>query len=169
MHAPQPGPVDPWEFRRVVGRFATGVSVATTVHEGVAHGMTVNSLTSVSLDPVLVLICVERTASFHDPVVAAGHWALSVLSEDMEADSRFFATREHRGLDQFEGRAVRPGPVTGAPVFDRAIAVLECLTWAVYDGGDHSIVVGEVVGLDCPRDAAPLIYYRGGYRDLRND
>ncbi len=169
MHAAQPSPVDPWEFRRVVGRFATGVSIATVLHDGAAHGMTVNSLTSVSLDPVLVLICVERTASFHDPVLAAGPWALSVLGVDMEADSRFFATREHRGRDQFEGRAVRPGRITRAPVFDRAIAVLECVTWAVYDGGDHSIVVGEVAGLDVPREAPPLVYYRGGYRDLSGD
>lgn len=166
MHAPQPNGVDPWEFRRVVGRFATGVTVATTVADGVPHGMTVNSLTSVSLDPVLVLICVDRDARFLPPLVQSGQWAVSVLGEDMAALSNSFARRPAPEADQFAGVAVRPGPVTGAPVFEGALAVLECRTWATYDGGDHVIVVGEVLSLDATDDGDPLVYYEGGYRCL---
>lgn len=168
VHAAEPDEVDPWVFRRVVGRFATGVAVVTTVADGVPHGMTANSLVSVSLDPVLVLICVDRSARFLPPLAESGTWAVSILGADMAGVSRSFAKRPQPGDDQFAGVAVRPGRVTGAPVFDGALAVLECRTWATYDGGDHVIVVGEVLAAGAAaEDDGPLIYYRGGYRSLR--
>ncbi|WP_233510199.1 flavin reductase family protein [Actinomadura craniellae] len=159
---------DPLEFRRVAGRFATGVVVVTTTLDGVDHAMTVNAFTSVSLDPLLVLFCVERTARFHDVVLATGQWAVSVLGEEDREASDWFATRGRPLEGQLDGRPVARGEKTGLPLFAGAVAALECRSWAVHDGGDHSIVVGEVLSLGVPDPAArPLLYYEGRYRGLR--
>jgi flavin reductase (DIM6/NTAB) family NADH-FMN oxidoreductase RutF len=159
--------VDDASFRRAAGQFASGIVVITT--RG-GHAMTVSAFTSVSLDPVLVLFCAEKIARFHDAVLAAGSWAVSVLDEDSEKISRWLATRG-RPLDgQLDGIAYHPGPVTGAPILDGALSALECRTTAVHDGGDHSIVVGEVIGVTPPRgDGRPLLYYAGRYRRLDDD
>ncbi|QXJ24490.1 flavin reductase [Actinomadura graeca] len=151
-------------FREVVGRFATGVAVVTTVAGAEDHAMTVNAFTSVSLEPLLVLFCAEKIARFHDVVLDTGLWAVSILPDTMRDASEWFATRG-RALDgQLDGRPHTRGPATGAAVLAGAVAALECRTHAVHDGGDHSIVVGEVLTLDTPAPhAAPLIYYRGGY------
>lgn len=159
--------VDPKEYRRVVGHFATGITVVTTVLDGAAHAMTVNAFTSVSLDPVLVLFCPEKSARFHDVVASAGAWAVSVLGEDSEDASRWFATRGREIKGQLNGWPSRPGPRTGAPILEGAIAALECRTHAVYEGGDHSIVVGEVLGVSRPNPAgSPLLFYDGSYHRL---
>jgi flavin reductase (DIM6/NTAB) family NADH-FMN oxidoreductase RutF len=161
-------PVDPLEYRRVAGRFATGVTVVSTVHRDVAYAITVSSFTSVSLTPLLVLFCVERVARFHEPVVAAGSWAVSVLGTDQEPAARWFATRGRPLEGQFAGYPTRPGPVTGAPVLEGAIAVLECRTTATYPGGDHTVVLGEVLHAAAPAGpaAGPLLYVDGDYRRL---
>lgn len=160
--------MDPAEFRRVMSRLAGGVTVvATADDEGTAHGMTVNALVSVSLDPVLVLFCCERDASLHEPVMASGRWTVSMLTAQQEHLSKWFAARERHGTDQFAGVAVKPGAATGVPILADALAWLECRTWATYDGGDHTIVVGEVLdmgfGVD---DADPLLYFRSEYRTM---
>ena len=161
---PAPTGVDPAEYRRVAGRFATGITVVTTVLDGVAHAMTVNAFTSVSLDPVLVLFCPEKAARFHDVVTGAGVWAVSVLGEDAEDASRWFATRGREIKGQLDGWPTYPGPHTGAPILRDSIAAFECRTHAVHDGGDHSIVVGEVLGMSRPDpDGSPLLYYDGSY------
>ena len=160
--------VDPLEHRRVVGRFATGVTVVTTVLPGgEKHAMTCNSFTSVSLDPVLVLFCADKTARFHDAVLETGSWAVSVLAATHQHASRAFALRG-RDLDtQFDGVDHHPGPLTGAPVLDGALAALECRTVTATDAGDHTVVVGEVLGLSEPApDAPPLLYFGGRYRTL---
>lgn len=153
-----------------MGRFATGILVISTRVDDVDHAMTVNAFTSVSLEPLLVLFCAEKIARFHDAVLASGQWAVSILGDDAEEASRWFATRG-RPLDgQMEGWPHHPGDKTGAPILDAAIAALECRTTAVYDGGDHSIVLGEVLSADIPRpDGRPLLYYEGRYRTLRFD
>jgi flavin reductase (DIM6/NTAB) family NADH-FMN oxidoreductase RutF len=148
-----------------MSRFASGVTVVSTVDDvGRHHGMTVNALTSVSLDPVLVLFCCEKDASLHEPLLWSGRWAVSMLTAEQAEVSQWFATRERRGTDQFAALDVRDGRRTGAPILVRALAWLECMTWATYDGGDHTIVVGEVlaagVGDD---DAVPLLYYKSAY------
>ena len=159
--------VDSGSFRQAAGQFASGIVVVTT---GSGHAMTVSAFTSVSLDPPLVLFCAEKIARFHDAVLAEGSWAVSVLAEDDEKTARWLAARG-RPLDgQLDGVAHHPGPVTGAPVLDDALAVLECRTESVHDGGDHSIVVGRVVAVDSPADApsrGPLLHYSGAYRRLR--
>jgi flavin reductase (DIM6/NTAB) family NADH-FMN oxidoreductase RutF len=160
------GAPDPLDYRDVISRFATGVTVVSTVHQGVRYGMTVSSLTSVSLQPVLLLFCCERDSTLHAPLLAAGSWAVSVLSPAQVEISRFFATHGEPGRDQFTEQEVAPGPHTGAPLLRNAVAWLECRTWAAYDGGDHTIVVGEVVDVRSGSDEPPLLYYRGGYRRL---
>jgi flavin reductase len=146
-----------------MARYATGVSVVATVHDGVRYGMTVNSLASVSLDPLLMLFCCERDASLHAPLLATGTWAVSVLSAGQQDVAAWFATRGRPGVDQFEGQAARLGAASGAPILDGALAWFECRTWATYDGGDHTIVVGELLDLGCGEDSPGLLYFRSAY------
>jgi flavin reductase (DIM6/NTAB) family NADH-FMN oxidoreductase RutF len=158
--------VDPGAFRRAAGRLPTGILVVGTLLGGTSHAMTVSAFTSVSLDPLLVLFCAEKIARFHDAVIEAGIWSVSILDADSEKTARWLATRG-RPLDgQLEGIAHHAGPVTGAPILDAALAALECRTTAVHDGGDHSIIVGEVTSVTGPADGDPLIYFGGGYRRL---
>ena len=157
--------MDPGTYRKVVGRFATGVAIVTTRLGDVDHAMTVNSFTSVSLEPLLVLFCAEKLARFHDAVLEAGVWGVSVLPASMEDASRFFA---HRGRPLNGQLATWPHHrgESGVALFDGAIATVEAATSAVHDGGDHSIVVGEVTALDIPADGAPLLYHEGRYKSL---
>jgi flavin reductase (DIM6/NTAB) family NADH-FMN oxidoreductase RutF len=160
--------VDRDAFRGAAGQFASGIVVVTTEN---GHAMTVSAFCSVSLDPPLVLFCAEKIARFHDTVLEAGSWAVSVLAQDAEPTARWLATRGRPLETQFDGLPHHPGPVTGAPVLDDALAILECTTKAVYDGGDHSIIVGHVItvrGPADPQDArGPLLHHAGRYRRLR--
>lgn len=159
--------VDRAAFRLAAGRFPTGIAVVSTALDGVPHIMTVSAFTSVSLDPLLVLFCAEKVARFHDAVLAAGSWAVSVLDEDSEKVSRWLSTRGRPLEGQLDEIPYHPGPLTGAPILDSALSALECRTTAVHDGGDHSIVVGEVIGVTGPRSPGrPLLYYAGQYRRL---
>ena len=161
------GAVSRDDFRRVCGRFATGIAVAATSDRGVDYAMTVSAFTSVSLDPLLVLVCVEKITRFHEAVLASGVWTISVLPEDAESVSRWFAEKGRPTKGQFADHAHHPGAVTGMPVLDIATAVIECRTWSVHDGGDHDIVVGEVVGVSAdPAGRRPLLYVEGHYRKL---
>jgi flavin reductase (DIM6/NTAB) family NADH-FMN oxidoreductase RutF len=162
-----PDPVDVAAFRRVTGKFGTGIGVATTRHLDVDHAMTVNAFTSVSLDPLLVLICVEKITRFHEAVMATGLWAVSVLSDDAEDVAQWFAEKARPTDGQMASYRHRPGLVTGMPVLEQAMAVIECRSRAVYDGGDHDIVLGDVVGLwSDPAPRRPLLYFAGQYRQL---
>lgn len=159
--------VDPIEYRRVVGRYATGVTVVTTAVGGEQHALTCNSFASVSLDPVLTLFCVDKVARFHAAVLASGHWAVSVLTVGQEDLSRRFAVRGRPLEDDFSDVQHTVGPHTGAAVVDGALAALECRTVSTVDAGDHTVVVGEVLGVSVPeRDVEPLLYYEGRYRRL---
>ena len=161
--------LDALEYRRVVGRFATGVTVVTTVADGEHHAMTCNSFTSVSLEPVLVLFCAEKIARFHDVVLETGSWAVSVLAQGQERVSRQFAVRGRSLEGQFEGLPHSHGPLTGAAVLDGALAALECRTVSTTDAGDHTVVIGEVLGLGVPDPTGdPLLYYEGRYRAFRD-
>ncbi len=160
--------LDPTAYRRVVGRFATGVTVVTTVLPGgEPHALTCNSFTSVSLDPVLVLFCAEKVARFHDAVLQTGTWAVSVLSTEHERASRHFARRGRDLRDQFADVATAPGPVTGAPLLEGALAALECRTVSTTDAGDHTVVLGEVLSAEVvDAGAEALLYFEGAYRTL---
>jgi flavin reductase (DIM6/NTAB) family NADH-FMN oxidoreductase RutF len=155
--------LDQGSFRQAAGQFAGGIVVVTTSG---GHAMAVSEFMSVSLEPPLVLFCAEKTARLHDAVLAAGSWAASILAEDAEKTARWLATGD-RPLD---GVAHHPGQVTGAPLLDGALVTLECQTAAVYDGGDHSIIVGQVVAVtsaDGPPSRRPLMQYAGSYRRLQ--
>lgn len=158
---------EPSAYRRVAGRFATGVTVVATRSGGVDHAMTVNAFTSVSVDPVRVLFCAERIARFHEAVLDSGLWAVSVLSQQAEDVSRWFATRGRPLVGQVEQWEHTIGPSTGAPVLAEAIAAIECRTASVHDGGDHTIVVGDVLDVSTPNpEGEPLLYYGGHYAHL---
>lgn len=153
--------LDSAEFRRIMGHLATGVTVVTTrdPDNGRACGLTANAVTSVSLNPALVLACVERGADTHGCIQRAGVFAINVLREQDERVSRRFSTWEVDA--KFEGVAFHE-EVTGAPVLDEALAWVDCKVFAAYDGGDHTIYVGEVQAGDAGM-GSPLLHYRGGY------
>jgi flavin reductase (DIM6/NTAB) family NADH-FMN oxidoreductase RutF len=160
-------PIDPLAFRRAAGLFATGVTVVTTRVDGVDHAMTANSFTSVSLDPVLVLVSVDKTARWHAAVSQAQLFGVSVLSAAQDATSKLFATRG-RALDvRAAGIGFHHGALTGVVLFDAALATFECSVTDTHDAGDHTLVVGEVLAIGTPEpDAAPLVFFAGGYRTL---
>ncbi len=154
-------------FRRAISRFATGVAVLTTRTRDLDHAMTANALTSVSLEPLLMLVCVEREARFHDAVVDAGIWGLSVLSSGDRPGADWLATRGRPLHAQLGLIPHRHGSQTGVALLDGALSTFECRTTAVHPAGDHSIVVGEVVSVTAaahPGEA--LVYYRGRYGTL---
>jgi flavin reductase (DIM6/NTAB) family NADH-FMN oxidoreductase RutF len=154
-------------FRRAMGRFATGVTVLTTRTGEHDHAMTASALTSVSLEPVLVLVCVEREARFHDAVVEAGIWGISVLSSHDRPAADWLATRGRPLHGQLDRIAHHPGLQTGVALLDGALSTFECRTVAVHPGGDHSIVVGEVVSVaSAAHPGEALLYYRGRYVNL---
>lgn len=154
-------------FRRALGRFATGVCVVTTNAAGVDHAMTANTFTSVSLEPPLVLICVETEARFHDAVLDSGSWGVSVLEAPARALSEWFATRGRPVHGQLDRTPHYRGPKTGVALLDAAVSWLECRTWSVVPAGDHSVVIGEVVSAAVRQEeTGVLIYYRSAYRTL---
>ena len=154
-------------LRAAMGRFATGVTVVTTVHEGVDHAMTANAVTSVSLDPPLVLVCVGVGSRFHDAVLGSGVWAVSVLGADQRSSATWLATPGRPLQGQLAPVPHHRGPHTGVAVLDGSLSALECRTVGTYPGGDHTIVVGEVLGVELPDQAGEaLTYYRGGYGRL---
>ncbi|MGL5857167.1 MAG: flavin reductase family protein [Angustibacter sp.] len=163
----EPDAVDVAEFRRALGRFATGITVVATRVGGVDHAMTANAFTSVSLEPRLVLVCVERDARFHDAIIEAGEWTVSVLDHAHRAVAEWLATRGRPLHGQLDRVPHHRGGLTGAALIDGALAGLECRTTDVHPAGDHGIVVGEVLSVDLPdASGAALLYHRGGYSRL---
>ena len=157
------------EYRAAVGLFATGITVVTARAAGLEHGMTLNAFTSVSLDPLLVLICVERDAVMHKVLEDSGSFALSVLASDQEPIARYFAdSGRPAGAEQFAGIPHRIGEVTAAPLLDGALAWLECEVERTYDGGDHSIFLGRVAMVERGGVREPLLYFSGAYRRLND-
>lgn len=162
-----PEPVDEGSYRLALGRFATGVTVVTTATGGQLHAMTASSLAAVSLDPPLVLVCVEREARFHDAIVAAGHFGVSILGEHQRAEAQWLATRGRPLHGQLDRTPHTLGPVTGSPLLTGSLSQVECLVTDIHPGGDHSIVVGLVVSAQVATDAdAALVHYRSRYGHL---
>ncbi len=154
--------VEPAQFRQLLGRFATGVTVLTTrTPDGRPIGMTASAVASVSLDPPLLSVCVDRRHDMHAAMQAAQHFVLNVLAADQEAISRWFAGDDP---DRFSGIGYRDNR-RGIPLLDGALASIECVKQAAADGGDHSVFFGLVVG-GAVTDRPPLLYYRGGYANL---
>ena len=154
--------VDASLFRQLLGRFATGVTVITTRNAaGEPEGMTASSVASVSLEPPLLLVSVDRKNVMHDALAQASHFVVNVLAADQEALSRRFAELEE---NRFHGVGFHPSRM-GLPILDGVLAHIECARDAVVPAGDHTVFLGLVTGGDVT-DRPPLLYYRGGYANL---
>ena len=158
---PEESAFDTGLFRRVSGRFTAGITVVTTRSAAGLRGITANSFTTVSLNPPLVLFCLTNTSSFTPLIEESGVFAVNVLAVDDEFLSDRFANRAPLVDVRFTG-VPHHFEESGAPVLDTAIAWFDCRVWANYDGGDHRIVVGEVLSLG-EAEGEPLVYYRSSY------
>jgi flavin reductase (DIM6/NTAB) family NADH-FMN oxidoreductase RutF len=158
--------IDAAGYRRIIGRFATGVTVVTTANEGRLHGITANAVCSVSLDPLLLLVCVDKEAHAHDELIAAGRFGVNILAEGQEELSNLFATKAEPEQGSLRGVSYRLGP-EGTPVLEGALAYLECTVEDRCPGGDHTIFIGQVLGGEMLREAPPLLFYQGAYRRLQ--
>jgi flavin reductase (DIM6/NTAB) family NADH-FMN oxidoreductase RutF len=155
-------PVGAEEFRRALSQFASGVTVVTTRGaDGHPVGLTVSAFCSVSLNPPLVLVCIDKASSSYPGFLASQAFGVNILAEDQEALSRRFASKEPR---KFEGVPYREG-IAGIPLLEGALAHLECRIVHAYEGGDHTIFVGEVERTNV-REGQPLLYFRGNYARL---
>lgn len=154
---------DRHRLRHCFGAFATGV-VVVTVGGSSPHGMTANAFTSVSLDPPLLLVCIEQTAVMHEALMTNKVFGVSVLASDHEAAARHFADRQRPlGKAQFEHIGWTAGEQTGAPLIDGALARFECELWRWYDGGDHTIFLGRLLSLDRQADTDALLFLNGRF------
>ena len=157
-------------FRTAMGSFPTGVTVVTVACEdGSVHGMTVNSFSSVSLDPMLILVCLNETSRGVSLIERAGAFAVNVLSAGQQDISRWFANRD-RPADStmFDGVPFEPG-LTGCPVLVDAAASFDCRLRQSHRAGDHLIVLGEVVALVHRPQVQPLIFHAGKYKTLQHE
>jgi flavin reductase (DIM6/NTAB) family NADH-FMN oxidoreductase RutF len=155
-------PIDEGRFKLAMSHFASGVTVVTTEHDGRQYGMTVSAFASLSLHPPLVLVCIEKSVKTHDAIAAAGAFGVSMLALTQQDVSGRFASKRD---DKFEGVSVRRGELN-VPLIEGATCTLECRVHSQLSAGDHTIFVGEVVGVETTEDA-PLVYYRSAYRELK--
>jgi flavin reductase len=158
---------DSRQYRDAAGMFGTGITVVSARAGGFGHGMTANSFTSVSLDPLLVLVCVLRDAVMHKVLDEVGSFGVSVLAAGQEDLARYFSDPGRpMGMAQFAPLEWHPGPVTGAPLLDGALAWLECDVEAAYPGGDHTVFLGRVRSVEVGEAGGPLLYFDGAYLPL---
>ncbi|HVN86153.1 MAG TPA: flavin reductase family protein [Candidatus Binatia bacterium] len=155
-------PIDKSEFRRVLGHFAAGVTVVTTIgSDRTPYGLTATAFTSVSLEPPLVLVCVDKKSETY-PHFASGVFGVNFLADGQQDFSKRFATS---GGDKFSGVEFRRG-TTGVPLLPATIGHLECRVVHAYEGGDHTIYVGEVVASEV-NEGEPLLYFKGAYATVK--
>lgn len=155
--------IDPKALRHAFGHFPTGVCVvAASLPGGERIGLTVNSFTSVSLDPPLLLVCLARKLRSHDALVAAGGFAITVLHGEQAPVSARFATS---GADKWLDMDATEG-AAGGLILNPHLAWFDCEAHASMPAGDHTILLGRVLGHGTTEQAAPLLYYRGGYAAL---
>jgi flavin reductase (DIM6/NTAB) family NADH-FMN oxidoreductase RutF len=179
-------------FRQVAGQFATGVSVVTTTSQGKIAGITINAFCSVSLDPPLILVCVDLGSNTLSYIRESGRFAVNILSNQQEQLSRCFAVASQERYQHFCHASFHTA-ATGAPIIDDVLAFIDARVVAEYPGGDHAIFLGEVVAMGTNGELAfvdeeaetlatltgqdinndeekqPLAYYRGKYRHLTHD
>lgn len=154
-------------YRVAVGRLVTGVTIVTSRFGDLDHAMTANAVTSVSLEPLLLLVCVEREARFHDAITASGVWGVSILPAQGRGTADWLATRGRPLHGQLDRIPVHRGATTGVALLDGALATLECETTDAHVAGDHTIVVGRVRSVEIvDRTGDALVYYRGRYETL---
>jgi flavin reductase (DIM6/NTAB) family NADH-FMN oxidoreductase RutF len=154
------------EFRKAMGSFATGVTVITVDYEGEVQGMTANAFASVSLDPLLVLVCVDYRARTHAHLHARKRFGVNVLAENQRAVSEYYADPSpHHGQAEQKAGARFDRTKHGTPVLHGALAYLECRLHTAQDAGDHTIFIAEVEDV-VVREGDPLLYFRGEYRKI---
>lgn len=156
--------IEPKDFRDTVGCFATGITIITTVEpDGSPVGLTANSFTSLSLDPPMVLFCLDYKVASFDAFQAGAHFAVNILSTGQQDLSNRFAKS---GPEKWDGIAFDTWD-TGSPILPGCVASMECKVASINEGGDHVIIVGEVVRMErAGGDVMPLLYFRGGYANL---
>ncbi len=159
-------PLTALEFRKALGHFTTGVTVVTVEREpGKIHGMTANSFTSVSLDPMLILVCVDQRAKLLPLLTKKKHFGISVLKAGQEAISEYFAKGE-QSAEAEERLSIRYlWTPSGVPVLENTLLHLSCKLIASHVAGDHTIFVGEVEDAEV-HEGEPLLYFRGEYRRI---
>lgn len=161
--------VNPSDFRKALGCFATGVTIITVDLDGEVHGMTANAFASVSLDPPLVLVCVDAGTRTHTHLHARKRFGISVLSEDHRAISDYYANPD-RTHDRAESEAGARFDRTrhGTPILHSSLAYLECRLHSAQRAGDHTIFIAEVDDV-VVRDGDPLLFFRGKYRKVGDE
>ena len=161
-------PITNRALRKLRGLFASGVTVATTAHEGRLRGITVSAFASISLEPPLVMIALAREAGTCEMIEASGVFAVNILSDDQEFLSERFAARAPIVNEKFEGVPYETA-TTGAPILPESIAWYDCRVEATHDGGDHLIIIGRVVAIGFGSEARqPLLYYGNRYARLKD-
>ncbi len=158
--------LDPAEFRKAMGCFATGVTIITLDLDGEVHGMTANAFASVSLDPLLVLVCVDHTARTHAHLHAKKRFGVNILAENQRAISQYYArpARTHDSAEEDAG-ALFDRTAKGTPMLHAALAYLECRLQSAEDAGDHTIFIAEVEDV-VVRKGDPLLFFHGQYRGI---
>lgn len=168
VHEPdeQPAHIEAAIFRRICGLFVTGVTVITTGSGNHAEGTTVNSFTSVSLEPPLVLFCLHLNSRLHGPLSESDGFAVNFLAGRQERVAHSFARRQAAELDATHYQR----SAYGVPILSEALAFLVCRTANRFDAGDHAIILGEVVELGAPmRGREPLVFFEGAFRVLEHE
>ena len=158
--------LNPAEFRKAMGCFATGVTIITLDLDGEVHGMTANAFTSVSLDPLLVLVCVDHSTRTHAHLHAKKRFGVNVLSEQQRAISEYYARpeRTHENAEA-EAGARFDRTAHGTPILNGSLAYLECRLHSAQLAGDHTIFIAEVENV-VVREGEPLLFFRGRYRKV---
>ena len=162
-------PLTPTDFRKAMGAFATGVTIITVDLEGTVHGMTANAFASVSLDPMLVLVCVDHTTRTHAHLHAKKRFGINVLAEAQRAISEYYARpeRTHENAE-IEAAARFDRTRHGTPMLHGSLAYLECRLHSAQEAGDHTIFIAEVEDVIL-REGNPLLFFRGKYREVGDD
>jgi flavin reductase (DIM6/NTAB) family NADH-FMN oxidoreductase RutF len=150
--------LDQARFREALGHFATGITIVTATDAGEPVGFSCQSFAALSLDPPMVILAPAKTSTSWPRIARAGSFCVNILGDHQEAVCRAFAVS---GGEKFDGVDWTPG-VTGAPVIEGSLAVVECTLGAIYEGGDHELVTGHVVTMEIG-EGSPLIFYRSGF------
>jgi len=159
--------VDPAQFRRALGLWASGVTVVTTRRNGLIHTMTASSFSSLSIEPLEILLCVARSARFHDVLLESGVFAVNILRDDQRHVGEAFSSRTREPQADLGIVPTFDGP-SGSPIIGVSLAYLDCRIARVFDGGDHSIVIGSVLAIGADESARPLLYFNRNYRGIHD-
>lgn len=151
------------DFKQVLSSWATGVTVVTTSHAGQVYGLTVSSFSSLSISPQLVLVCIMKSNNLEQMVRESQGFGISVLAEGQDAISNQFAVSGRDPVESYEATTIA---ATGSPLFDGALAHIDCTLHEVIDGGDHVILLGEPVYTHYDGSLKPLMFYQRAYRSL---